>query len=75
MTAQQYVHHILQPHVLPFMQRLPVAIFQQDNARPQMSHDCLLTVTTFPCSAQFPDSSPIEHFWDYCDGELGFLRV
>ncbi|GFU01207.1 uncharacterized protein TNCV_4927931 [Trichonephila clavipes] len=27
-------HDILQPHVLPFMQRLPGAVFQQDNARP-----------------------------------------
>ncbi|GFU62495.1 transposable element Tcb2 transposase [Trichonephila clavipes] len=34
MTAQRYVHDILQPHVLPLMQRLPGAIFQLDNARP-----------------------------------------
>ncbi|GFV82152.1 uncharacterized protein TNCV_2790501 [Trichonephila clavipes] len=32
MTAQWYVHDILQPHVLPLMQWLPGAIFQQDNA-------------------------------------------
>ncbi|GFY15285.1 transposable element Tcb2 transposase [Trichonephila clavipes] len=30
-TAQRYIHDILQPHVLPLMQRLPGAIFQQDN--------------------------------------------
>ncbi|GFV43828.1 transposable element Tcb1 transposase [Trichonephila clavipes] len=34
MTAQRYVHDILPPYVLPLMQRLPGAIFQQDNARP-----------------------------------------
>ncbi|GFU05064.1 transposable element Tcb2 transposase [Trichonephila clavipes] len=34
MTAQRYVRDILQPHVLPLMQRLPGALFQQDNARP-----------------------------------------
>ncbi|GFT81124.1 transposable element Tcb1 transposase [Trichonephila clavipes] len=34
MTAQWYVHDILVPHALPLMQRLPGAIFQQDNARP-----------------------------------------
>ncbi|GFY03857.1 mitogen-activated protein kinase kinase kinase 13-B [Trichonephila clavipes] len=34
MTAQQYVHDILQPHVLPLIQQLSSAIFQQDNARP-----------------------------------------
>ncbi|GFY14695.1 uncharacterized protein TNCV_647391 [Trichonephila clavipes] len=33
MTAKRYVHDILQPHVLPLMQRLPGALFQQDNAR------------------------------------------
>ncbi|GFX09424.1 transposable element Tcb2 transposase [Trichonephila clavipes] len=51
MTAQRYVHDILQPHVLPLMQWLPEAIFQQDNARPhtaRVSQDCLHTVTTFP---------------------------
>ncbi|GFW37623.1 transposable element Tcb2 transposase [Trichonephila clavipes] len=51
MTAQRYVHDILQPHVLPLTQRLPGAIFQRDNARPRMarvSQDCLRTVTTLP---------------------------
>ncbi|GFT02106.1 transposable element Tcb2 transposase [Trichonephila clavipes] len=49
MAAQRYVHDILQPHVLPFMQRLPGVIFQQDNARPytaRVSQDCLRTVIT-----------------------------
>ncbi|KFM75597.1 Transposable element Tcb2 transposase, partial [Stegodyphus mimosarum] len=54
MTAQRYVHGILQPHVLQLMQRLPGAIFQQDNARPhtaRVSQDCLRTVTTLPWPA------------------------
>ncbi|KFM61077.1 hypothetical protein X975_20150, partial [Stegodyphus mimosarum] len=58
MTAQRYVHEILQPHVLPLMQRLPGAIFQQDNARPhtaRVSQDCLLTVATLPWPARSPD--------------------
>ncbi|GFV97281.1 transposable element Tcb1 transposase [Trichonephila clavipes] len=66
MTAQRYVHDILQPHVLPLMQRLPGAIFQQDNARPLMtrvSQDCLRPVTTLP--SRSPDLSPIEHIWDH----------
>ncbi|GFV53429.1 uncharacterized protein TNCV_2205651 [Trichonephila clavipes] len=29
MTAQRFVHDILQPHVLPLMQRLPGAIFNK----------------------------------------------
>ncbi|GFU56091.1 uncharacterized protein TNCV_3405521 [Trichonephila clavipes] len=52
MTSQRYVQDILQPHVLPLMQRLPGAIFQQDNAWPHMtrvSQDCLRPVITFPC--------------------------
>ncbi|GFX51517.1 transposable element Tcb2 transposase [Trichonephila clavipes] len=62
MTAQRYVHDILKPHVLPLMQRLPGAIFQQDNAQPHtagVSQDCLHTVTTLPWSARSPDLSPI----------------
>ncbi|GFX95613.1 transposable element Tcb2 transposase [Trichonephila clavipes] len=67
MTAQWYVHDILQPHVLLLMQRLPGAIFQQDNARPhtaRMSQDCLSIVTTLSWPAISPDLSPIEHIWD-----------
>ncbi|GFX81363.1 transposable element Tcb2 transposase [Trichonephila clavipes] len=51
MTAQRYVHDILQPHVLPLMQWLPGAIFQQDNVRLQtsrVSQDYLRTVTNLP---------------------------
>ncbi|GFX81962.1 transposable element Tcb2 transposase [Trichonephila clavipes] len=54
MTAQRYAHDILQAHVLPLMQRLPGAIFQQDNARPhtvRVSQDCLRTVNTLPWPA------------------------
>ncbi|GFW89179.1 transposable element Tcb2 transposase [Trichonephila clavipes] len=66
MTAQLYVHDILPPHVLPLMQRLPVAIFQQDNAWPlttSVSQTCLRTVSSLPWSARSPDLSPIEHIW------------
>ncbi|GFT82739.1 transposable element Tcb2 transposase [Trichonephila clavipes] len=34
MIAQRYVHDIVQPHVLPLMQRLPGAIFHQGSAPP-----------------------------------------
>ncbi|GFS50865.1 transposable element Tcb1 transposase [Trichonephila clavipes] len=60
MTAQRYIYDILQPHVFPLMQRLPGAIFKQDNAGPH-TKDCLLTVTTLPWPTQSPDLSPIEH--------------
>ncbi|GFY13918.1 transposable element Tcb1 transposase [Trichonephila clavipes] len=50
MTAQRYVHDILQPHVLPLMQRLPAAIFEQDNTWPttaRVSQDC--SYPSLPC--------------------------
>ncbi|GFT70568.1 retrovirus-related Pol polyprotein from transposon TNT 1-94 [Trichonephila clavipes] len=68
MTAQRYVHDILQPHVLPFMQRVPGAIFRKENVRPRtarVSQDCLGTVTTLPGPARSPDFSPIELIWDH----------
>ncbi|GFW15015.1 transposable element Tcb1 transposase [Trichonephila clavipes] len=51
MTAQRYVHDIRQPHVLPFMQRIPGDIFHENNARPhtaRMSQDFIRTVPTLP---------------------------
>ncbi|GFT58503.1 transposable element Tcb1 transposase [Trichonephila clavipes] len=74
MTAQWYVHDILQPHVLPLMQRLPGAIFHQDNARtppPRVLQDCIRTVTTLPWPARSPDLSPIEHIWDHLGWRVG----
>ncbi|GFX44691.1 transposable element Tcb1 transposase [Trichonephila clavipes] len=75
MTAQWYVHEIQQPHVLPLMQRLPEAIFQQDNAQPQtarVSQECLRTVSTLPWLARSPDLSPIEHTWDHFGCGVGY---
>ncbi|GFW12477.1 transposable element Tcb2 transposase [Trichonephila clavipes] len=68
MTAQWYVYDILQLHVLPLMQRLPRAIFQQDNARPhttQASQESLRTLNTLPWPTRSPDLSPINHIWDH----------
>ncbi|PRD20803.1 UNVERIFIED_CONTAM: Transposable element Tcb1 transposase [Trichonephila clavipes] len=67
MTAQRNVHDILQPHVLSFLQRLPGAIFQQDNAQPhtaRVSQYCLRTVTILPWPARSPDFSQMKHSWD-----------
>ncbi|GFU71469.1 transposable element Tcb2 transposase [Trichonephila clavipes] len=68
MTAKRYVHDILQSHVLPLMQWLPGAIYQQDNARlhtARVSQDCLRTVSTLPWPAGSPDLPPIEHIGDH----------
>ncbi|GFX99878.1 transposable element Tcb2 transposase [Trichonephila clavipes] len=74
MRAQCYVHDIQQPHVLPLMQRLPGAIFQQDNAPPHMakvSQDCPRTVTTLLWPARSPDLFPIKHIWDHLGWQVG----
>ncbi|GFW08163.1 transposable element Tcb2 transposase [Trichonephila clavipes] len=73
-TTQRYVHDILQPHVLPLMQRVPGALFQKDNAWPhtaRVSQGCLRTVTTLPWPARSPDLSPIEHIWDNLGWQAG----
>ncbi|GFV41273.1 transposable element Tcb2 transposase [Trichonephila clavipes] len=75
MTSQWYVHDILQPHVLPLLQRLPGAIFQQDNARPhkaRVSQDCLRTVISLLDPQICLQSRISGIFWD---GELGIRRI
>ncbi|GFT54311.1 transposable element Tcb1 transposase [Trichonephila clavipes] len=75
MTVKRYVHDILQLHVLPLMQRLPGAIFQQHNVQHHMarvSQDCLNTVTTLPCPVRSPALSLIEHIWDHLGGRVGY---
>ncbi|GFV65882.1 transposable element Tcb2 transposase [Trichonephila clavipes] len=65
---------VMQPYVLPLMQRLPGAIFQQDNVRShtaRVSQDCLRTVTTLPWPARSPDFSPIKHIWDHLGRRVG----
>ncbi|GFW42598.1 transposable element Tcb1 transposase [Trichonephila clavipes] len=72
MTAQRYVHDILQPHALPLMQLLPGAIFQKDNAWPHTAR-VSRTVSTLPCPARSPDLFPYEHIWDHLGRRVGHL--
>ncbi|GFX18416.1 transposable element Tcb2 transposase [Trichonephila clavipes] len=51
LTGQSYVDDILRLHVGPFLNGLPGAIFQQDNARPhtaRVAHDFLRHFQTLP---------------------------
>ncbi|GFW69063.1 DDE_3 domain-containing protein [Trichonephila clavipes] len=67
LTGQRYVDDILRPHVGPFLNGLPGAIFQQDNARPHTTRvtQCFLRhFQTLPWPARSPDLSPVVHVWD-----------
>ncbi|GFV85604.1 transposable element Tcb2 transposase [Trichonephila clavipes] len=67
LTSQRYVDDILRPYVGPFLNGLPGAIFQQDNARPhtaRVAQDFLRHFQTLPWQACSPDLSPVEHVWD-----------
>ncbi|GFW51907.1 transposable element Tc1 transposase [Trichonephila clavipes] len=67
LTGQRYFDDILQPHVGPFLNGLPGAIFQQDNARPhtaRVAQDFLRHFQTLPWPVLSPDLSPVEHVWD-----------
>ncbi|GBL89169.1 Transposable element Tc1 transposase [Araneus ventricosus] len=67
LTGQRYVDDILRPRVGPFLNGLPGAIFQQDNARShtaRVAQDFLRHVQTLPWPARSPKLSPVEHVWD-----------
>ncbi|GFY18279.1 transposable element Tcb1 transposase [Trichonephila clavipes] len=67
LTGQRYVDYILRPHVGPFLNGLPGAIFQQDNACPhtaRVAQDFLRSFQTLPWPVHSPDMSPVEHVWD-----------
>ncbi|GFV02904.1 DDE_3 domain-containing protein [Trichonephila clavipes] len=68
LTCQRYVDGIHRHHVVPFLNGLPVAVFQQDNARPhtaRVSQDFLRYFQTLPWHAGPPSNfSPVERVWD-----------
>ncbi|GFX43424.1 transposable element Tc1 transposase [Trichonephila clavipes] len=69
LNSNKYVHEVVHPEVVPFLEGIPGAVFQQDNERPHVAK----TVLDF-CSDQHmqlllwpaysPDMSSIEHVCD-----------
>ncbi|CAH1958407.1 unnamed protein product [Acanthoscelides obtectus] len=69
MNAQRYIHEVLEPHLLPYLDTLADPTFQQDNARPHVARVTIdffqqNDVTLLPWPPISPDLSPIEHVWD-----------
>ncbi|UYV72469.1 K02A2.6-like [Cordylochernes scorpioides] len=67
MMAQRYVDDVLRPVTLSYLQGVPNALYQQDNARPhtaRISQQALQDVRMLPWPPYSPDLSPIEHVWD-----------
>ncbi|GFX34593.1 transposable element Tcb2 transposase [Trichonephila clavipes] len=61
LTDQRYVDDILRPHVGPFLNGLPGAIFQQDNALPhtaRVAQDFLRHFQTLPWPCPLPRFVP-----------------
>ncbi|UYV74550.1 GIGYF1 [Cordylochernes scorpioides] len=76
MTAQRYVDVVLRPVTLPYLQGVPNALYQQDNARPhtaRISQQALQDVQMLPWPLFSPDLSPIEHVWDIIGRRLHAL--
>ncbi|GFV21537.1 transposable element Tcb2 transposase [Trichonephila clavipes] len=67
LTGQRYVDDILRLHAGLFLNGLPGAIFQQDNARPHTARVAQVFqrhFQTLPWPARSPDLSSVEHVWD-----------
>ncbi|GFT82455.1 transposable element Tcb1 transposase [Trichonephila clavipes] len=68
LNCQRYIFEVLEPVVLPYLQGLATATFQQDNARPHgarivqrffVNHQ----IELLPWSTRSPDLSPRENMW------------
>ncbi|GFW51693.1 transposable element Tcb1 transposase [Trichonephila clavipes] len=68
LNSQHYISEVLEPVVLPYLQGLATAIFQQDNARPHMrrivqSYFVNHQIELLPWPVCSPDLSPKENMW------------
>ncbi|KFM68442.1 Transposable element Tcb1 transposase, partial [Stegodyphus mimosarum] len=66
LNSQRYISEELEPVVLPYLQGLPTAIFQQDNARPHVARIVqrffvYRQIELLPWPPRCPDLLPIEN--------------
>ncbi|GFS52468.1 transposable element Tcb1 transposase [Trichonephila clavipes] len=66
LNSQRYISEVLEPVVLPYLQVLATAIFQQDNARAHVTRIVQRffvnhQIDLLPWSVRSPDLSPIEN--------------
>ena len=75
-NSNRYISEVLLPQAVPFLESMPGAVFQQDNARPYIAR----TVQSFFATRQVqlllwpaysPDMSPIEHVRNFFGRHLG----
>ena len=79
MTAARYIDDVLEPGLLPYIEELQNALFQQDNALLHIAHRTMqfledADVDILPWPPRSPDLNPIEHVWDMMGRRLTSLQ-
>ncbi|GFV50260.1 transposable element Tcb1 transposase [Trichonephila clavipes] len=67
-NSQRFISEVLEPVLLPYLQGLATALFQQDNARPHVARIVQRffvnhQIELLPWLARSPDLLPIENIW------------
>ncbi|GFU57529.1 transposable element Tc1 transposase [Trichonephila clavipes] len=79
LNSNRYVRKVLPLEVVAFLQCIPGAIFQQDNACPHVAKTVRdlfsRTHATSSLDCLFPDMSPIEHVWDLVGRRLALQKT